>query len=86
MLLLYGSTLDEAHRVVARIRAELRAPGHGLVAWPLTVSAGLTGGSVPDDDGVLRSWLEAADQALLRAKQAGRDRVEVATVSLTRGW
>lgn len=77
MLLLYGSTLDEARRVVARIRAELRDRSVAPVAWPLTVSAGLTGGSVPDGDSVLQSWLKAAVQVLFRAKQAGRDRVEV---------
>lgn len=77
VLLLYGSTLEQMRQVVGRIRTELREQSVAVVAWPLTISGGLIGGIVPAGEDVLHEWLEAADQALLRAKQAGRDRIEV---------
>ncbi len=78
VLLLYDATLIQLTEVVERIRLELSETPLVPIAWPLTLSAGLAGGSVPVGEENLHHWLEAADQALLKAKQTGRDRVEVA--------
>ena len=43
----------------------------------LSISIGLTDSS-PDDD--FASWFNRADRALLRAKENGRDRIEIATI------
>jgi diguanylate cyclase (GGDEF)-like protein len=80
VLLLYGTTLEGTAEVVGRIRSELLDRAVAPIAWPLTISVGLAGGSVPSGEETLHGWLGAADRALLRAKQAGRDRVEVATL------
>ncbi len=79
VLLLYGSTLGQLAEVVERVRSELLRETIGPISWPLTVSVGLVGGSVPSSEETLHDWLGAADRALLEAKQAGRDRVVVAT-------
>lgn len=63
---------------VERVRSELIRETIAPIAWSLTVSVGLAGGSVPSGEGTLHNWLSAADRALLKVKQAGRDRVEMA--------
>lgn len=78
VLLFYDSTLAQMTEVVERIRLELKEQTLSPIAWPLTVSVGLAGGSVPVGEESLHHWLGAADQALLKAKQLGRDRIEVA--------
>lgn len=73
-LLLRGVDRENALRVVERLR---RAVGQGLAAAGrpgLTCSAGAAVGPAADADALL----DAADAALLAAKQAGRDRTRVA--------
>jgi len=76
-LLLYGAGLEEAQRVLERVRAELGALDIEPIPWNVTLSAGLTGGSVPSSEGLLEAWILQADWTLLHAKEAGRDRVAV---------
>ncbi len=78
VLLLYDATLEQTTTVLERIRLELSEQALPPIAWPLTVSAGLAGGSVPVGEENLRHWLGAADEALLKAKETGRDRIEIA--------
>jgi diguanylate cyclase (GGDEF)-like protein len=76
-LLLYGAGLKDAHLVLRRIQDELRALRVEPIPWAFTLSAGITGGHVPPSLAVLEDWLLQADWALLQAKDAGRDRVNV---------
>jgi diguanylate cyclase (GGDEF)-like protein len=76
-LFLYGAGLEEARRVLERIRAELGALEVEPIPWNVTLSAGLTGGSIPTSEGLLEAWILQADWTLLHAKEAGRDRVMV---------
>ncbi|RIH82944.1 putative diguanylate cyclase YedQ [Calidithermus roseus] len=76
-LFLYGAGLEEARRVLERIRTEMRALEVEPISWNVTLSAGLTGGSVPASEGLLEAWILQADWTLLHAKEAGRDRVMV---------
>ncbi|MDT8449024.1 MAG: GGDEF domain-containing protein [Wenzhouxiangellaceae bacterium] len=73
VLLLPGTDADGLRpaldKLVNKIRAELESP-----EGPMTVSIGATDLG-PDD--TPNSWLARADQALYRAKQSGRDRVEI---------
>jgi diguanylate cyclase (GGDEF)-like protein len=74
--LLPGITLAEAQAVAERLRAQIAAlplahPGGSVV---LSVSIGLAAWQGEDED--LSRLLVRADQALYRAKQGGRDRVE----------
>lgn len=74
VVLLPGADAADARGVAERIRgavAALRLPEHP--ALRITASIGiapLEGGSTS-----LRSWIAAADRALYRAKDAGRDRI-----------
>jgi len=69
---------ESALEVAARLRsaiAEIRTPVKG---GETSVTASLGVASYPDDAADRRSLIEAADAALYRAKEAGRDRVEAA--------
>ena len=67
-------TLDKAVVVVERIRSRLAAELAAGTVPPFTVSFGLAG----SDPGLtFGETVDAADQALLRAKREGRDRVVV---------
>jgi len=76
-LLLYGASLQDAYLVLRRIQDELRALRVEPIPWAFTLSAGISGGRVPPSLAVLEDWLLQADWALLQAKDAGRDRVNV---------
>ncbi len=78
-VLLGGTTTEEAARCAERLRAavasqtfSIRATGQTL--GTVTVSIGVAGFMVGE---ALAAWLDRADAALYRAKQAGRNRVEV---------
>lgn len=76
-LLLPNSDRDEAVTVAERIRSHLAENPlqHGAERISLTASFGVAGSDGAYD---LDALLHAADQALYRAKQGGRDRVEAA--------
>jgi diguanylate cyclase (GGDEF)-like protein len=78
LVLLLNADRATAAEVVRRIRQELRSQSLRPIEWPLTLSAGIAGGSVPEGEDTLRRWIASADSGLLRAKEAGRDRVEAA--------
>ena len=77
LALLPGITLAEAQAVAERLRQQIGATplDHGGVAVPLSVSIGLAGWGGAAED--LSRLLVRVDQALYRAKQRGRDRVEL---------
>lgn len=78
LILLYDADRVAAMDVVQRIRSELRGEPMRPITWPLTVSVGISGGTVPDGLHVVDDWVQQADRALMQAKAAGRDRAEVA--------
>ncbi len=75
--LIPNTTLRDALRLAECLRAAFEATSHTMEQSTIrtTVSAGvaLLSGAVPD----LTTLLSAGDQALYRAKQAGRNRIEV---------
>jgi diguanylate cyclase (GGDEF)-like protein len=71
------TTLDQAHARLEALRDEV-GRSRPLPETRLSISIGLTD-SRPDDD--FSSWVKRADQALLRAKRSGRDRIEVSSSS-----
>jgi diguanylate cyclase (GGDEF)-like protein len=78
-LLLPGATGQVALEVAERLR---RATAEGKLVWAgaelkLTCSVGIA--SYPDPIKEVANLVDAADAALYRAKQAGRDRIERAT-------
>ncbi|AEG34169.1 diguanylate cyclase [Thermus thermophilus SG0.5JP17-16] len=77
-LLLYGADRQAAKEVVERIRARFRAEKVEPIPYPLTLSAGVAGGEMPEEREALEAWILQADYALLRAKETGRDRVTLA--------
>jgi diguanylate cyclase (GGDEF)-like protein len=72
-----GTPLDEATRVAERLRTRIagRAWGWQGRPWPITASFGVAGW--PEGTNSRENLFQLADQALYRAKQAGRNRVEV---------
>ncbi|PYQ52995.1 MAG: hypothetical protein DMF78_10115 [Acidobacteria bacterium] len=70
----------DAVRLLERLRADFAAiehrPREGGEPFHVTLSAGL---ATLDEGEDLSSWVQAADRALYEAKEAGRDRVVVAT-------
>ena len=76
LILLFDANRDAAIEVVRRIRAELRARPLRPIAWPLTLSVGIAGGTVLDDASGVEAWIGEADRALIQAKDLGRDRIE----------
>ena len=75
-MLLPGVARDEAlevaRRVLAAVNGEHRASDDSLLKIPLEISMGV---AEREPDGDLAALLHAADQALYRAKHAGRNRV-----------
>ena len=76
-LLLPEANQEQAYQAIERVRATLAATSTNfeskLVSF--TISAGIS--SLADDHETLDSLLARADRALYRAKEAGRNRVEV---------
>ena len=78
LLLLFGADRQAAKEGVKRIRERFRAERVDPIPHPLTLSAGVAGGEVPQDPSQVEEWVLRADYALLRSKEAGRDRVTMA--------
>ena len=73
-----GVALEEAERVAERIRTRIagRAWGWQGRPWPITASLGVA--AWPESTNSRDNLLGLADQAMYRAKQGGRNRVETA--------
>ncbi|MDQ1431726.1 MAG: hypothetical protein QOF40_2328 [Actinomycetota bacterium] len=79
VVVLPDCSLDNAFTVIERIRSELRGVLANGTVPPFTVSFGI---AASEPGLTFSQTLEAADQALLRAKRAGRDRITVAGASI----
>ncbi|MUI15955.1 diguanylate cyclase [Massilia dura] len=80
-ILLPGTDGDGALQVAESARAAVRSlalPHEANTAGIVTISAGVAS-FFPDDADEARALIEAADGALYRAKEAGRNRVEAAS-------
>ena len=71
VLILSGKNLDEASAFAEKVRAAVEASDNGVC--PVTVSIGVS----TYDGKNYKSAIDAADQALYRAKENGRNRVEI---------
>ena len=78
LLVLPGVDEAGAEGTLARLRRALRDATPAPLTHPLTFSAGLAIGPAPEDARAFYERVHEADGALLRAKRAGRDRVEAA--------
>lgn len=76
LVLLENADLKTAQAIIQRVQRELAAEAIAQLPGPLTVSAGLASAPVDGDDSLTR-LIHAADRALLKAKRAGRNRLEV---------
>lgn len=86
LVVLPGTELEPARRVLAGLPARLRAVGAGLGQPDLQVTAsiGLASLGVPPDG--IADLLGRADAALYTAKRKGRDRIEVALPAAAPTW
>jgi diguanylate cyclase (GGDEF)-like protein len=82
--LLPNTTLQDAHWLAERIRAAVELASHSVGDHTLrvTVSVGVAASNDTTTD--LAGLLKAADQALYRAKEAGRNRVEASSSAAER--
>ena len=78
VVLLPGIDLDEAAATAERLRARVAHDLACLDAMPVQATISLGCATMAPDGCELDTMLEAADQALYRAKRLGRNRVEVA--------
>ncbi len=74
LILLPDTSLEEACRVAERIRHSVANRALPGMSYPVTISIGCA--SLRDDDQDLAALIQRADNALYRAKEAGRNRVE----------
>jgi diguanylate cyclase (GGDEF)-like protein len=74
-VMLFGASLEDAYRVLERIRQEVKTLKVKPIAKPLSVSGGMAGGEIPTSMAAIHRWLEDADKVLYQAKQDGRDRI-----------
>ncbi|MGN6738315.1 diguanylate cyclase [Dyella sp.] len=77
IVLLPGADCDEARQVAERLRKCVQATRLDDLAADLKVSISLGVGSRRPEDDLLESLVRRADRALYRAKDFGRNRVEV---------
>jgi len=75
LIVLTNSSMDQALQVMERVRARVVELELEDVPEPSTVSIGLAGGRVPRDLDEVHDWIRQADEALIRAKDAGRNRI-----------
>jgi diguanylate cyclase (GGDEF)-like protein len=76
LLLLPGVTVFKAKDIIERIREAFAQQKIEPVEWPLTFSAGIAGGKVPNQSRFVQ-WITQADEALYQAKSKGRNQVEI---------
>lgn len=77
MVVLPGADLDQSRVVAEKIWVLIRETPFALSGEPLTVTASVGVSSLKDGDADYAEILQRADEALYRAKSAGRDRVEL---------
>jgi diguanylate cyclase (GGDEF)-like protein len=75
LLVLPEVSLAEAHRIAERARAAVETTPFAAVSSSVTISLGIAE-HLPGES--VDALLARADEALYRAKKAGRNRVEVA--------
>ncbi len=75
LALMLGVDRAQAMERAEQLRKAISALAVPAVTWPLSVSIGVAGGTVPQGQAQLKRWLEEADQALYAAKRAGRNRI-----------
>jgi len=78
LVLLFDSDQKRARQIFERIRQ--RIAELDLTDFPerITASVGLAGGAVPESRDDVMRWINQADEALIRAKSTGRDRIVTA--------
>lgn len=74
LILLPDTSLEEACRVAERIRNSVANRALPGMSYPVTISIGCA--SLREDDQDLAALIQRADNALYRAKEAGRNRLE----------
>ena len=85
-VLLPGASLADSIRIVERVRTAIQAHAHVVVDGQIiavTCSAGLASLESPAD--TVQELMLAADQALYRAKNSGRDRIAIGYPGLLDG-
>ncbi|MEN8443615.1 MAG: GGDEF domain-containing protein, partial [Cyanobacteria bacterium J06555_13] len=73
LVLLHGTSAPEARQVAEELRGAI-AQLQSIPDYPVTVSAGVAE-LQPSES--WQAWMKRSDESLYRAKQSGRNRVEV---------
>lgn len=78
LVLLTDSDLNQAVQVFERVRTRIAELRQDEVPERISGSVGMAGGRVPENDEEVYRWIQLADEALLQAKQQGRNRIVIA--------
>lgn len=81
VLLLPSTTLEGTATLAGKLRDRVSARSFPIDAGDVLVTISLGVATYPDHGGSIKDLLAAADAALYRAKDSGRDRIEAATVA-----
>jgi diguanylate cyclase (GGDEF)-like protein len=77
IVILVDANCEDSKKVVDRIRENLMKIEIKPIKWSITFSSGIAGGVIPKTIEEIEKWIKEADGALYRAKESGRNRVEV---------
>jgi diguanylate cyclase (GGDEF)-like protein len=77
VVLLFDTVLLDAKKVIDRIREKLMKTKIVPIEWDVSFSSGIAGGKTPENIEEIEKWIENADEGLYKAKENGRNRIEI---------
>ena len=77
LIILSNNNMAQAKQILERIRKRISNLKINGINKTITISVGLAGSKIPKTIDEINNWIKSADTALRRAKEKGRNRVEI---------